>query len=699
MEILFFVLMLIIAVIMADILNKKWGNPSVLFYQIFLGALLSRIPAFHHYLLEPEMFMLAIIAPLLFIDAQEMSRADLKKNIGTTISLAVGLVVVSVLAGGFFISWMIPGLPFALAFVLAAIVSPTDAVAVQSITKDVVVPRKNMDILKSESLFNDASGIVAFNVSLAAFFTGDFSVGSSVLDFFISFFGGLLVGGILGYAIVRLRIILLNNDLEDTSMLVIIQILTPFIIFIIAEEIGVSGILAAVAAGLVHGVEKDLLKLTSTKIRVVTDSTWTVLSYGLNGFVFVLLGLNLPSVVSDLFADHHMDISDLLLTAFILYLILIIIRALWFRVMLKQKNHVLTMSLSGVHGTVALAMALSIPLWAGDWGFPMRNEWIFMASVVILCSLIVPAVIFPLILPRQSNGIKKEDLKAIKAEILAHTISSLQEKEDVDQICLQRVLATLRDQLFALETKRGIKLPDPGKVNVMLAESSRIEEEVVEKLFRENKLSQHTRAFYHQYVLFVNRQISRSGFAGMRYRLMQRSFRKRIRQFKENKQRSGLDSAKNASINSKIKHRVMKLRRILYQRKFKQGMAEHYEHFDRESSREDKKAQMRGTWEELVLAHEAGKKASISYLHTHLTGETYTEARYLLDFYEHRHQPEIKTEQEKQVMETDALFREAFQMEYVYIHDLFEQKKITHETAKQLREQVNYDEMLYEMDE
>jgi NhaP-type Na+/H+ and K+/H+ antiporters len=156
-----------------------------------------------------------------------------------------------------------------------------------------LVPSAVMSTLENESLFNDASGIVALNLAIAAAVTGQFSLISGIGNFLYVFFGGIIAGGILGAIIVAIRLRLINMHVDAPSVMVPFTLLTPFVVYLLAEAIGVSGILAVVVTGLIHGIQQDRLRLTSSRLQIVMTSTWSVVSSLLNGIVFVLLGLSL----------------------------------------------------------------------------------------------------------------------------------------------------------------------------------------------------------------------------------------------------------------------------------------------------------------------------------------------------------------------------------------------------------------------
>ena len=298
MELLEAFLLFILAVIISSIIYHRFPNIPTAFIQIALGVALFILPIPLHFKFEPEVFMMAVIAPLLFVEGTHVSREKLLEYRKPVVLMAMGLVFTTVIGVGFFIHWIWPNLPMPAAFAIAAILCPTDAVAVSAITKGKVLPKGSMAILEGESLLNDAAGIISFKIAVTALVTGSFSAMNAIGQFLLSTFLGILVGAIIGALVVSLRVYLTSNKgLKDSNTLTFIQLLTPFVIYFIAEEVHASGIIAVVVAGLIHGLERDRLIRAQTELQMNYNQIWNTLSYALNGFVFVVLGYIVPEVI------------------------------------------------------------------------------------------------------------------------------------------------------------------------------------------------------------------------------------------------------------------------------------------------------------------------------------------------------------------------------------------------------------------
>ncbi|MHC5279439.1 Na+/H+ antiporter [Listeria kieliensis] len=413
MEIFLFVLLLLLAILVSNLLNRFVPVVSVPLIQIGLGILIALLPLGFELELNPELFLLLFIAPLLFNDGKRTDKKALWKLRVPILLLALGLVFITVLVIGYFVNWMIPTIPLAAAFALAAALAPTDAVAVSSLSGRITLPKRVMSLLEGESLINDASGLVSFQFAIAAMVTGTFSLLNASWSFLVIAIGGALVGLILTLLKFQLLKWVRGLGMEDVTFHMLIEILTPFVIYLAAEELHVSGILAVVAAGIMHAVERKRLDPQLVKLSVVSKSTWSVIIFVLNGLVFLILGTQLPSIARVVWEDSGISNTQVLIYTFFITLALILLRFFWvsglwmfdwlFKSDKSKKQRpsirasVLT-SLSGVRGAVTLATALSIPFFLdnGDM-FPQRALIIFMASGVILFTLLIATFILPIL--------------------------------------------------------------------------------------------------------------------------------------------------------------------------------------------------------------------------------------------------------------------------------------------------------------
>lgn len=425
MEVFEVILFLLAIIALSNVLNRLLPIVPLPLIQIALGMAVAALPLGHHLTLNPELFFVLFIAPLLFNDGQRTPRDELWALRVPILLMALGLVFATTIGVGYIIHAMIPSIPLPAAFGLAAILSPTDAVAVTSMAGRVALPKRILRLLKGEALMNDASGLVAFKFAIAAAVTGSFSLLHATGSFLVISLGGLLCGMVAAMLLIRLRLLLRRWGMEDVTVHMLILILTPFAIYLVAEELGLSGILAVVAGGVVHAVEKDRMESRMVKLQIMSASTWSVILYVLNGLVFLLLGLQVPDVVNTIFFENPINNGVVLGYIAVIFVSLLVIRFLWVYLFwenrFSRKNgrsikeglgaSVLT-ALSGVRGAVTLAGAFSIPLLIKSGAmFPQRDLILFLAAGVILLSLIVASISLPLLTRKNTpEGAGDEEL-------------------------------------------------------------------------------------------------------------------------------------------------------------------------------------------------------------------------------------------------------------------------------------------------
>ena len=460
MEILTTLGIFVIIVILGSFLNNLFPRIPAALFQIILGAAVTFIPNLPlHFEFESEMFMMLVIAPLLFTDGFNSSLKNIWLYKRPIIYMAIFLVLVTVIVVGSIIHLLLPMIPWAACFVLAAVLSPTDAVAVKSITKGMKLPKGLMAILEGESLLNDASGLVSFNIALAAVLTNTFSVTNASYKFLVVAGGGAIFGLIIGIAFSYIKFIFSTKFADEFNILVIFQLITPVIVFYLAEHIGVSGIVAVVITALVYNYQRKhhLLTVVSSDAAVTIDSTQQIASYVLNGFVFTFLGYLLPEIYHTVFNNREIDIVYGFIISLVIVLGLMIVRLTFVyfnyisfqphhfttarktaKIILNRKfdkgnysrfNYSLITSLCGIHGTVTLATALMIPVVTstGD-NFPLRNTILFIASNVVLLSIVIGTIALPLVVKNEDEE-KEYTQYSLREKILEGTLEELKERD------------------------------------------------------------------------------------------------------------------------------------------------------------------------------------------------------------------------------------------------------------------------------
>ncbi|MDR2547796.1 MAG: sodium:proton antiporter [Lachnospiraceae bacterium] len=420
MELIYFILILITAVLLSNLINHFVPLLSLPLVQIILGVLIAFIPprlVGSDFTLDPEWFFVLFVAPLVFHSAR---KADLKsmRRLGSPILLAAfGLVIVTVFVVGYFTHLLLPTIPLVAAFAMIAALGPTDVVAVEAVAHRVAMPRRIVNILSGESILNDATGIACFQYAIVAAATGVFSIISGVWTLFVLALGGLFLGIIVTALKFRLVRWLRSNYIVTPSLHIAIGITIPFIVFMIAEWVGVSGILAVFGSAIYHVLYKDKYNPEIISEQNAYEGTWAVLSFSFDGLVFVILGTQLPrlmrvSGINTDFLDGMMIFGCILA----INLALLFIRFVWWVITVRPRVYNdpaepisimragMIYSVAGARGAISMASILSIPLLLADGtAFPERDLIILVTCGVIIISLLMTNFVLPLLVANMST--------------------------------------------------------------------------------------------------------------------------------------------------------------------------------------------------------------------------------------------------------------------------------------------------------
>ncbi|KLU14965.1 MULTISPECIES: Na+/H+ antiporter [Xenorhabdus] len=456
MEIFFTILILILVVSVSGVLTKmipfRIPLPIV---QIAMGALLAWPHFGLHVTFDPELFLVLLIPPLLFVDGWKTPTREFFQHGREIVILVLVLVLVTVIGIGYLIYWLLPSIPLIAAFALAAVLSPTDAVALSSIVGKDRIPKNMMSVLEGEALMNDASGLVALKFAVAiAMGTMVFTVTGATVEFFKVAVGGLLSGIAITWLYSKSLRLMSRWSGDDPATQIMFMMLLPFASYMIAEHIGVSGILAAVAAGMTIS-KAGVIRNAPLDMRLRADNVWGMLAFVFNGLVFIMLGLQLPGIwetsVEQAELDPHVETWMLFAAVGIIYVALVLLRFCWLwlmknisKMLIKKKplqfasytaRELWLASFAGVRGAITLAGALSVPLFLPDGDpFPARYQLIFIAAGVILFSLFVGVVALPLLLRGMKVGDKLADLNEIRmaksamAEVAIVSMNKMEER-------------------------------------------------------------------------------------------------------------------------------------------------------------------------------------------------------------------------------------------------------------------------------
>ena len=442
-SVLILILCILGAVLLSSFLSRFLPRISTPLVQIVLGLIASQMPFFPDVQLDPELFLVLFIAPLLYLEAHEINKSQLLKSLKLSLSLAIGLAIFTMVVVGFSLHTLWPMFPLAAALALGAALGPTDAVAVSSLSHEATLTQRQIGVLKGESLFNDASGIVGFQFAIAAAVTGQFRVGEAAWEFLITFFGGAIFGCIVG--VLANWVFESSRQLgwETTTTRILMELFLPFLLYLGAEAVHVSGILSVVAAGLVIRFDRTGIGPNVARTNIVASSVWSVLSFSLNGAVFILLGMLLPGAMRASWDNPMVSNYTLLAVILCVSTLIVGLRFLWVSGMLRlaraQDSHkrrrmtperwrsAAVMTFGGAKGTITLSLMFTIPytIADGEW-FPMRDELIFIAGGVIIVTLLLSNFLLPVIAPNKAKDVPRETTEA-SIEVLRRTVEELAE--------------------------------------------------------------------------------------------------------------------------------------------------------------------------------------------------------------------------------------------------------------------------------
>jgi len=416
------------------------------------GLILGLIPDLPQIRLNPELVFILFLPPLLYPAALFTSWRDFRTNLGSILWLAVGLVLCTIVVTAWFAHQFV-GLPWGSAFVLGAIIAPSDAVAVTAIAQRLRVPARIVTILEGESLVNDTTAFVAYRFAIAAVATGSFSLAHAGLQFVLVGLGGTAVGLLTGLIFAEIQ-----RRLDDPPVQVTLSLLTPFAVYLGAEKLGCSGVLAVVVCGLYLGWRRP--EITGARMRLLANPVWDMVQFILNGVIFILIGLQLPEILRAL--KGHAEGRMLWFAAIILFVV-IVVRLIWvfvigfFQKLIQRRffpgqaapswSQFSLIGWTGLRGVDSLAAALAVPLVINSGApFPGRELIFFLTFAVILGTLVLQGLsLSPII-----RWLNLADDHSVDEEERAARLSA-------NQAALARLRASARERQIETRTFQGLE--------------------------------------------------------------------------------------------------------------------------------------------------------------------------------------------------------------------------------------------------
>lgn len=459
------ILTLLTLVAVLALVNRKLGLPLPIFL-VVAGLLISLVPGLPPIRLRPDVVFILLLPPLLYPAALSTPWRDFKANLRPILLLAIGFVLFTTLVVAFVAHRFLAEFTLGAGFVLGAIVSPPDAVAAMAVAERLRVPHRIITVLEGESLVNDATALVAYRFAVAAVVTGAVAWKQITVQFFVLALGGILFGLIVGFVMTWVQ-----KRIDDPPIEITLSLLTPFAAYLPAERLGISGILAVVTTGLYQGWH--LPEMSSSNTRLRAGSVWEMIEFVLNGFVFLLIGLQFPAVVGSL---QGFSRAQLVWYALIVSAAVILIRIVWvfpatylprfFFKSIRAKDpypawqHVAIVAWTGMRGVVSLAAALALPLQTDSHSvFPARNLILYLTFSVIIATLVIQGLSLPVMIRwlnlKEDRSMEEEEREAR----VAANKSALERLDDLlgepgaDTQSAQRLRAEYEERLNELSSQ------------------------------------------------------------------------------------------------------------------------------------------------------------------------------------------------------------------------------------------------------
>jgi len=505
-EIVFLVLLLFVVVFAALARKLQTPYPIVL---VVAGLLLSFVPGIPKIALDPDVIFLAVLPPLLYSAAWLTSWREFKYNLVSILLLAFGLVGFTALGVAETTRWVFRGFDWRLGFVLGAVVATTDAIAATSIAKRLGLPQRIVDVLEGESLVNDATGLLALEFAIAMVVNGQTpTVTSGALRLIYLIAVGLTIGLVVG-----LFVHWFERRIDDGPIEIVVSVLTPYAVYLAAESVHASGVLAVVACGLY--LSRQSSQFFSASVRLQAWAVWDSLTFAVNGLVFVLIGLQLPYVLVGI---RQYTLRQLLLYGVLFSTIVIVLRLLWMypgaylayvirkRILhqdyvLPSAKQIFVVGWTGMRGVVALAAAIALPETLADGRpFPERNLIIFLTFSVILVTLVLQGLTLqPLIRAlglagtANNNTEEEEARRIITSTALAH-LEEAREQNLPDFVAVYDDIARRYARRLASLSKEnstddGMSTKEVERYRVVIRELLRVERKTAVRLRNEGRIN------------------------------------------------------------------------------------------------------------------------------------------------------------------------------------------------------------------
>ncbi|MBM7643760.1 CPA1 family monovalent cation:H+ antiporter [Streptococcus loxodontisalivarius] len=510
----------------SNVLNRLFTRIPLPLVQVALGIGVGLVARHHHFSFDSDLFLALVIGPLLFREAAESNVTSILKNWHLITFLIFPVVFMTTLGIGFVGHSILGIIPLAAFLAIGAALGPTDLVAFASLSGRFAFPKKVENILKGEGLLNDASGLVAFQVAVTALSTGQFSLGQASWSLLLSIMGGLLMGFLT--AILQRYALRVLSDFKviDIASVLLLELSLPLVTFFLAEEIHASGIIAVVVAGIMNAARFKKITLFAAQVDTVTETVWETVTFILNGLVFLILGVELAQLSGPIFASPLYDNLELIGIIISLTVLLFVIRwaMIWFYFLISKRlltkplreyaNDILTLTFSGVKGTVSVATILLLPTNLEEDVYALI---LFVVAGVTLVSFLTGIVILPRLAQPKKNQVDNKMQIAILNEVLLLLEDDLQEASQKAPI--YAAIDNYHGRIEQLILKQEDQQIQKDLADLQMLVLS-IESDGLEKAFEDGRIQDKGYHLYQQYLRNLEHNINRTAVSQLRYSLI-----------------------------------------------------------------------------------------------------------------------------------------------------------------------------------
>lgn len=514
------IIILAIAITLSNILAKVIPSLPIFMIQIIIGIILGLTELGSTINFEPEVFLVMIIAPLLFREGETADIPSILKHFGLILFLAFGGVILTLFGLGFALHSLLPAIPLAACLAFGASLGPTDAVAVSSLAKRLDIPDSVMHVLEGEGLINDATGVTAFQFAVAALLTGHFSAVNASASLLTSSVVGVLVGFLVIWLKNEIIKIIERISAQDVTAYLLIELILPFVAYFIAELFHASGIIAAVITGVLQTTGFRRITLFDAQLSNVTESTWRTISFTLNALVFIFLGIELTQVFSPIWISRSYSNLHLLGIVLVLTALLFVLRFLFISLFYLwragwKKSHAqlrdrLLLTFGGVKGTVSIATIFILPTSINGMEFPERSVLLFITACVTFLTLVIGMILLPIL----SNGevVPPTDpkLMLIFREVIAQLNEDLDQVEltEKERFALQAVIANYQARI---QTVFNNSMPESAQQEFQEIQALiiSVERDGLDESFRRHLIDSRAYRLYSRFISNVSESVTK----------------------------------------------------------------------------------------------------------------------------------------------------------------------------------------------